>query len=232
MPPESTPKFLNEPIPILYTISPPKTANELPNYLQVIAPVISHKKIHAISSPELNNRIEENGSVIYQPTTIPPEDFLAEFPKNFDLVSTFVVPRIPKDKFLQRLEYMRTHGVNSTILVGPEKQSDIKALGGYSVQEGFEIATQNNFACGGITIPWRKVPVSTSSTAKPIPEHERIALKQKYGCKFVTSQLVFEFESPSQLIYDYANYCNSLFIKLLHTSNLLLLKLIPSWPLS
>ena len=203
----NSPKFLQENIPILYTVSPPKNAEMIPNYLETLKPTFLNKNIHAFSSPELNNRTEENNKVIYQPTTIPPEDFLAEFPKTFDLVSTFVVPKIPKGNFLQRLEYMRIRGINTTILVGPEKQSDIKELGGYTVQEGLEIAANNNFTCGGITIPWRKVPVSSSSSAKPIPEHERIALKQKSGCKFVTSQLVFEFESPCQLIYDYANYC-------------------------
>ncbi len=201
------PTFLDEEIPILYTISPPKTSDEIQKYLKLVNPVFSNKKIHAISSPELNFRKEENGTVIYEPTTIPPEDFLAEFPKNFDLVTTFVVPKIPKNNFVSRLDYIKSKGVHTSILVGPEKQSDIRALGGYTVQEGTEIATQNNITCGGITIPWRKVPVSPSLAAKPIPEHERIALKQKYGCKFVTSQLVFEFESPVKLIYDYANYC-------------------------
>ncbi len=201
------PTFLDEPIPILYTISPPKIAEDIPKYLELVNPVFSNKKIHAISSPELNFRKEENGKVIYEPTTIPPEEFLAEFPQNFELVTTFVVPKVPKEKFVSRLDYIKSKGVQTSILVGPEKQSDIRELGGYTVQEGTEIATKNGITCGGITIPWRSVPVSPSFAAKPIPEHERIALKQKFGCKFVTSQLVFEFESPVKLIYDYAAYC-------------------------
>ncbi len=200
-------KFLRKKLPILYAVSAPKENSEVEQYIEALSPVFSNKKIHGISSPELVTRVEEQGKVSYVRNTIPPEDFLGSFQKKIDLITTVVVPRVPKKEFVPRLNYIKSKEINSVILVGPERPEDVALLGGYTANQGFEIASKRNFTCGGITIPWRDVPVPGDKSAKSIREHERIALKQKHGCKFVASQFIFESESSESLLENYSAYC-------------------------
>ncbi|HIK00079.1 TPA: hypothetical protein H1016_00885 [archaeon] len=204
---EVRPKFLNKKLPILYAVSAPKAEEGISQYIEALNPVFSNKNVHGISSPELVTRVEGQGKVSYVSNTIPPEDFLGSLPKNLDRITTVVVPRVPKKEFVSRLENIKSKGINSVIIVGPERPEDVVLLGGYTANEGFEIATKHGFACGGITIPWREVPVPGDKNVKPISEGERIVLKQKHGCKFVASQFIFESVSSENLLVNYSQYC-------------------------
>jgi len=201
------PRFLEETRPILYTTIPPKDVNDIPARKEALTSVFADKRIHAISAPELITRKYSENNVQYTLNTVPPEIFLETFSNDLERITTLIIPMITKEKYLSRLNDIKSKGIHSAILVGPEHSMDVNLLGGYPLEEGIEIAANNGFVVGGITIPWRKTYSTFNSNSKPLVEYERLLYKQKYGCSFVTSQLVFEAASPIRLMSEYAAHC-------------------------
>ena len=169
-------------------------------FTQKLAEAINElKEVTLVNIPEI---IEENhnGEPYYR--NIDPRKFgkeLREICKKEIMINTVVVHN-PRDKFIQWLdESINSYEIRNFVFVGAKIPS-IK-YPGPSVPEANLIAKQKNVNYGNIFIPDRP------------GESDRLLEKTKAGCKFFTSQVLFEGNSAIRTIRSYAEKCKANGIK-------------------
>ncbi len=154
------------------------------------------EEVSLINIPEI---VEENhnGQPYYR--NIDPRKFGKELYEKCNkdiMINTVVVHNDSKESFSQWLdESANLYGITNFVFVGAKIPS--LKYPGPSVPEANLIARQKNINFGNIFIPDRH------------NESDRLIEKTKAGCKFFTSQVLFEGDAAIRSISEYAEKCKS-----------------------
>ena len=189
---------------IIFEVMPyPKTASE--SYANKIMDkvAVAIKEMENVSMLNIPEIVEENhnGQPYYK--NVDAREFgkaLGEKCNRRAIINTVVVHHNSKSDFNQWLDdSIKKYGITDFIFVGA-KIPGIK-YPGPSVQEANLAAKSKNASFGNIFIPNRA------------NEADRLLEKTKAGCKFFTSQVLFEADAAINAISDYMEKCSSNNIK-------------------
>lgn len=201
--------------PVIYEIVPPRRdTSRFATELRGVESVLHEGRIVAINIPELINRRAERGEVVYSPATIPPEEYAMMIRDYKEPMVNFIAPRMEKDALLKRArKVLVEYKIPNLVLVGRERTGD--RLPGPEVVQAFELVSgekPDGSALGGICIFSRESPGAglEGVEAKPLGEARRAWLKQKAGCDFFTSQIVFESEPALKFLREYQSLCGQM----------------------
>lgn len=183
---------------LIFEVMPyPKTASEsYANKItdKIVAAISEIKNVYMVNIPEI---VEENhnGQPYYRNKD--PRDFgiiLREKCNKEIMINTVVVHHKSKEAFRHWLdETISGYGVRNFVFVGAKIPS-IK-YPGPSITEANLIAREKGVNFGNIFIPNRP------------EEAERLIGKTKSGCKFFTSQVLFEVDAALNIIDEYIRKC-------------------------
>lgn len=205
--------------PVIYEVVPPKlgsSESEIARRIEHLERVLQDKRIDAINIPELMERKETNGEVTYVPTTIPPEEYAAIIGGSKEKIANIVAPRLLQRDFIKRVRGLEKYDIRNLVLVGKARHSDV--LPGPSVVKAMELVSAVNeehpgekmgILLGGICIFNRnkKTYHGYEAPGRELDEYERVAIKARYGCRFVTSQINYDSIAAIKFLTNYANYC-------------------------
>ncbi len=168
-------------------------------FIDKIADVIKEAPISMINIPEI---VEENHLGLPYYRNADSRQFglkLKEKCQKEIILNTVVVHHKSKDSFEKWLDESVSCGIGDYVFVGA-KINSIK-YSGPSVIEANSIAKSKNINFGNIFIPERA------------NEAERLVSKTVSGCKFFTSQVLFEPENAINVINQYCLKCSQLNVK-------------------
>ena len=185
---------------IIFEVMPYSRASS-ESYVQKLASRIVEalndlEEVSLVNIPEI---VEENhnGQPYYR--NIDPRKFGRELHEKCNkeiLINTVVVHNGSKEAFSQWLdESSNLYGIRNFVFVGAKIPS--LKYPGPSVPEANLIAQQKNLNFGNIFIPDRP------------NESDKLIEKTKAGCKFFTSQVLFEGGAAIRSIAEYAEKCRS-----------------------
>ena len=200
--------------PVIYEIVPPRReASKFNTELKGVEEVLGDKRILAINIPELINRREGEGGVVYSPATIPPEEYAMLVAEYKESIVNVIAPRLRKEDFLARArKILREDRIPNLVVVGKERKDDrlpgpgvIEALGLLRDEKKEEVAL------GGICIFGRETESRQEydGNGTTLNEAARVWLKGKAGCDFVTSQITFDAESALGFLASYQELCDA-----------------------
>lgn len=199
--------------PAIYEIVPPRRdVSRFNTELKGVEDVLHDSRIAAINIPELMNRREEGGRVLYSAATFPPEDYAMMITNYKEPIVNIIAPRLSKEEFLRRsMRIFEEYRVPNIVVVGKERQGD--EMPGPSVAEALRLLDKTRspeVALGGICIFDRESPTPRdygSGTGR-FEEHTRVWIKAQSGCDFVTSQVTFSSEPAIRFLARYRQLCN------------------------
>ena len=205
--------------PVIYEIVPPKlgsSESEIERRIELLERVLRDSRINAINIPELKEKRETNGQASYVPTTIPPEEYAELIGGSKEKIVNIVSPHLTQEEFTQRVCNLKNYGIKNLVVVGKARKSDL--LHGPSVLEALDLVSAMNqghagektdILLGGICIFHRNRKTDHEYEAGSIElnEHERTAIKARHGCRFVTSQIIFDAKVPLEFLAKYAAHC-------------------------
>ena len=205
--------------PVLYEVVPPKLGSpdsEIQRRIELLEGVLHDRRVDAINVPELLERREADGRVSYIPITIAPEEYASLIGGSKEKVVNIVSPRLAPEEFTRRVRNLESYGIRNLVVVGKARKSD--TLPGPSVIEALDLVTLMNkersgkktgILLGGICIfdRNRKTSHGYGTTSKELNEYERVAIKARHGCRFVTSQINFDSKPPLEFLAKYAALC-------------------------
>jgi hypothetical protein len=200
--------------PAIYEIVPPRRdASRYSTELRGVEAVLQESKIAAINIPELINRREDHGQVVYSPATIPPEEYAMMIRDYKEPIVNLIAPRLEKEALLRRARrVLQEYKIPNLILVGRERRGD--RLPGPEVSEALRLLSANksdSVALGGICIFSREASGvdQGGSQVSRLAEHRRVWLKADAGCDFVTSQIILEPGPAARFLRAYQDLCES-----------------------
>ncbi len=214
--------------PILYEVVPPKltaTKAVIAKKLELLESVLYDTRINAINVPELVER-NENDHLVYVPNTVLPDEYASIIrDRGKEAVVNIVAPRLTINEFQDRVYKLWSYyKIGNLVLVGKERSTDV--LPGPSVTQALDLVSQmnggrvsyaerTNFLVGGISIFHRnkKKNHGYETASEDLDEHERIAIKARHGCRFVTSQIIFDPSHAIDFLTKYNNYCETRKVK-------------------
>ncbi|HLC59709.1 MAG TPA: hypothetical protein VJH34_04255 [archaeon] len=200
--------------PILYEVVPPKldlSLSDFRNKLNLLKSVLDECKIDAFNVPEIIDRREIGGRVLYEQSRLAPEEYASLIAlQDREVIVNIVAPRLPKDIFIRRVENIVNSGIYNIVVVGKEKNID--NFPGPNVVEALDIISSMNKSSekivpGGITMFQRNYKENHGYAVNgSLNEYQRIAIKAKHGCRFVTSQIIFDSKDASDFFSKYKDY--------------------------
>lgn len=205
--------------PVLYEVVPPKLGSpdsEIQRRIELLEGVLHDRRIDAINIPELMERREADGLVSYIPTTITPEEYAALIGGSKEKVVNMVAPRLAPEQFTRRVSNLASYGIRDLVVVGKARKSDnlpgrgvIEALDQVTLMNDGRSGKKTDILLGGICIfdRNRKTNHGYVTTSEELNEHERVAIKARHGCRFVTSQISFDSKPPLEFLAKYAALC-------------------------
>ncbi len=112
--------------PVIYEIVPPRReASKFNTELKGVEEVLQDKRILAINIPELINRREGEGGVVYSPATIPPEEYAMLVAEYKESIVNVIAPRLKKEEFLARARrILREDRIPNLVVVGKERKEE------------------------------------------------------------------------------------------------------------
>lgn len=198
--------------PVIYEIVPPRRdTSRFNTELRGIEDVLHDPRIAAINIPELTNRTEQNGGVVYSPATIPPEEYWLLIRELKEGIVNMVAPRLERGEFLRRAHsVLHEYGIPNLVVVGKERRADV--LPGPSVLEALRLLREEKggqVSLGGIAIFGRESPATDGygSGSSVLTEPRRVWYKGKAGCDFVTSQITFDAKPVLRFLSSYQTIC-------------------------
>jgi len=198
--------------PVIYEIVPPRRdTSRFNTELRGVEDVLHDSRIAAINIPELTNRTEQNGGVVYSPTTIPPEEYALMIKELKEGIVNIVAPRLEKGEFLRRAHrVLHEYRIPNLVVVGKERSEDV--LPGPSVLEALGLLGKekgDHVCLGGIAIFGRESPAADGygSGSSALTEPRRVWYKGKAGCDFVTSQIAFDARPVVRFLSSYQTIC-------------------------
>lgn len=177
--------------------------------------VLSDRRIDAINIPDLIERSVNRGKVNYNDYAMKPEQY-ADLLKRYgkEIIINAISPRMHKEEFVDRILTAYENGIKNYIVVGKERSTDV--LPGYSVPDAIKRLSRelNGFddtSIGGICIFHRehRGAAEYNPHRKYLDEYERVSIKARNGCKFVTSQIVYDAPTAIRFLERYNTYCGS-----------------------
>ena len=201
--------------PVIYEVVPPrKETSRFNTELRGLEEVLHDSRIAAVNIPELTNRREEGGGVSYSPATIPPEEYGLMIKEHKEPIVNVITPRMTRDGFVLRArKVLHDYRIQNMVLVGKERHEDI--LPGPGVVEALRLLRgerTGHTALGGICIFDRRTSSSEGygTKGKGLAEAERVAIKGREGCDFVTSQITFDPRHALDFLVAYQESCERL----------------------
>jgi hypothetical protein len=196
--------------PVIYEIVPPRRdVSRFSTELRGVDEVLEESRIAAINIPELIKRRSDRGGVVYSPATIPPEDYAMMIRDRKEPVVNLIAPRMDSDSLLRRVrKILDDYKIHNLILVGRERRED--RLPGPDVVEALRMVSKikGDAALGGICIFSRESKgKGEGGKVRFMPEAERVWLKARAGCDFVTSQICFEAGPVVSFLAAYQELC-------------------------
>lgn len=199
--------------PVIYEVVPPRRdTSRYGTELRGVEEVLQDSRIAAVNIPELTNRREDGGRVVYSPATIPPEEYAAMVVERKEAIVNLIAPRLEREAFLRRARrVLREYGVPNLVVVGKERREDI--LPGPGVEEALGLLARERTqgtALGGICIFSRESSGTGEGgeEARRVPEPLRVWRKAGAGCDFVTSQISFEAGPATRFLREYQALCD------------------------
>jgi hypothetical protein len=199
--------------PVIYEIVPPRReASKFNTELKGVEDVLKDNRILAINIPELINRREAQGGVLYSPATIPPEEYAMLVGEYKESIVNVIAPRLSKGDFLARARrILREDRIPNLVVVGKERKDD--RLPGPGVIEAIGLLQEEKkgeVALGGICIFGRETESHEEyeGNGTTLNEATRVWLKEQAGCDFVTSQITFDSESALGFLAAYQKLCD------------------------
>ncbi len=117
---------------------------------------------------------------------------------------------------MQRIHDLRQNGIRNLVLVGKARRSDL--MPGPSVVEALDLVSLMNLGYrgaememlpGGICIfnRDRKTDHGYETQSEELNEYQRVAIKARHGCRFVTGQISFDSRAPIDFFTGYKAHC-------------------------
>ena len=201
--------------PVIYEVVPPRRDTSRYNTeFRDLEEVLHESRIDAVNIPELINRRSEENKVDYSPATIPPEEYGAIIKEYKEPIVNIIAPRLTREAFISRArKVVHDYRIPNLVLVGKERHDD--PLPGPGVVEALRLMQnerKDHTAVGGICIFGRNssAPEGYGVTARRFREPERVAVKGREGCDFVTSQITFDPQPALDFLIAYQELCERL----------------------
>ncbi|HMF33150.1 MAG TPA: hypothetical protein VKK79_17120 [Candidatus Lokiarchaeia archaeon] len=201
--------------PIIYEVVPPRldiSPESCNSTLKMLQTVLDEPRIDAFNVPEIIERKEFEGTVTYNQLRVNAEDYASLIQsKDKEAIVNVIAPRMQRENFSERVSNILDNGIHNVVIVGKEKSVDV--LPGPNVIEALDIISGLNkthdvkIVPGGITMFQRNQKESHGYPIKgTLDEYQRVALKADHGCKFVTSQIIFDSAEAIDFLARYGDY--------------------------
>jgi hypothetical protein len=200
--------------PVIYEVVPPrKEPSRFNTELRGLEEVLHDSRIAAVNIPELINRRQDGGHVRYSPATIPPEEYGLMIKEYKEPIVNMITPRLTRDGFVLRArKVLHDYRIPNLVLVGKERHDDF--LPGPGVVDALRLLRKertDHAAIGGICIFDRKTSSKEYGVRGPnLAEPERVTIKGREGCDFVTSQITFDPRPALDFLVAYQKSCERL----------------------
>ncbi len=202
--------------PVIYEVVPPRISQQNraeESKLKGLEGVLADKRISAVNIPELIAREENEGNINYRSLNVAPEEYAKSLSHTGkEIIVNIISPRMQKDDFMHRVDTaFAGYGIKNLIVVGKERGTD--KMPGYNVLEAMSSISSayngNGPLLGGICIFDRATSANRDYTTSKgrMREYERIAQKARNGCRFVTSQIVYDAGPVKNFLSEYNDYC-------------------------